>query len=491
MFAQNSAFGQGNEAAVKAILGAQGATVNSVLVAEDVTEFTPFAQQVLAGNPDLVFVAWAGATSGAMWQAMSQQGVLDAIPVVTGLGDSATFGAYGEASEKISFLNHYFPGANDNEVNTAMIEAIEEAGGTPDLFSPDGFNAAIMIVQAIKEGKGDVDAMIAALEGFEFDGPKGAMTVRESDHALIQEMYQAKLVADGGTFVPELVDTAGRGRGGTARGAVAAASPAPSLASGPLKGTMSTPVPSALQIEGLGLQIGGATILKDVDLDVPAGSLVGVIGPNGAGKTTLFNVISGVMKPTSGRILMDGTDLTGMSVPKRARAGLGRTFQTSSLFPRLSVLENVRLAAQVAQGGNYSLLRFPRRSDAATEIARAKLEEVGLSHKLDTAAGDISHGDKRKLEIAVLLATDARIVLLDEPMAGVASGDVPGLVDNIRRMHAEKGCTVLMVEHHIDVLMGLVDKVAVMYFGTLIAFDTPQNVMANPLVQSAYLGTAA
>ncbi|WP_431801119.1 substrate-binding domain-containing protein [Microbacterium sp. bgisy203] len=207
VFAQNNAFGQGNEAAVKAILGGKGATVNSVLVAEDVTEFTPFAQQVLAGSPDLVFVAWAGATSGAMWQAMSQQGVFDAVPVVTGLGDSATFGAYGEASEKISFLNHYFPGAPDNEVNDTMIEAVEKAGGTPDLFTPDGFNAAIMLVQAIKEGKGDVDAMVAALEGFEFDGPKGKLTVRASDHALIQEMYQVKLVSDGGAFTPELVDT--------------------------------------------------------------------------------------------------------------------------------------------------------------------------------------------------------------------------------------------------------------------------------------------
>jgi branched-chain amino acid transport system substrate-binding protein len=207
VFAQDTAFGQGNVAAVEAILGGKGATVNSVLVAEDVTEFTPFAQQVLAGAPDLVFVAWAGATSGAMWQALSQQGVLDEIPVVTGLGDSATFGAYGEASEKINFLNHYFPGAPDNDVNTEMIEAIEAAGGTPDLFSPDGFNAAIMIVHAIQEGKGDVDAMIKALEGFTFDGPKGSMTVRADDHALIQEMYQVKLVADGGAFVPELVDT--------------------------------------------------------------------------------------------------------------------------------------------------------------------------------------------------------------------------------------------------------------------------------------------
>ncbi|WP_248148979.1 substrate-binding domain-containing protein [Microbacterium aoyamense] len=207
VLAQNNAFGTGNEAAVNAILGAKGATVNSVLVPEDATEFTPFAQQVLAGSPDLVFVAWAGATSGAMWQAMSQQGVMDEIPVVTGLGDAATFGAYGEASEKISFLNHYFAGGPDNDVNTAMVEAIEAAGGTPDLFSPDGFNAAIMIVQAVKEGKGDVDAMIAALEGFEFEGPKGTTTVRAGDHALIQEMYQVKLTADGGSFVPELVDT--------------------------------------------------------------------------------------------------------------------------------------------------------------------------------------------------------------------------------------------------------------------------------------------
>ncbi|MCR2801163.1 ABC transporter ATP-binding protein [Microbacterium sp. zg-Y818] len=261
---------------------------------------------------------------------------------------------------------------------------------------------------------------------------------------------------------------------------------------------MSTPVPSAprpdsapaaLRVEGLGLQIGGATILHDVDLEIPPGLLVGVIGPNGAGKTTLFNAVSGIVKPTAGRILMDGTDITSLSVPARARAGLGRTFQTSNLFPRLSVLENVRIAAQVTEGGDYSLLRFPRRTDAATERAVAMLEEVGLGHRLDTPAGDMGHGDKRKLEIAVLLATDARLVLLDEPMAGVGSGDVAGLVENIRRMHREKDCSVLMVEHHIDVLMGLVDLVAVMYFGTIIALDTPERIMANPTVQRAYLGT--
>ena len=264
-----------------------------------------------------------------------------------------------------------------------------------------------------------------------------------------------------------------------------------SVPSAPATAPDAAPRGSRIQIEGIGLQIGGATILKDVELDIAAGSLVGVIGPNGAGKTTLFNVISGLMKPTAGRILLDGKDITSASVPARARAGLGRTFQTASLFPRLSVLENVRLAAQVSLGGSASLLRFPRRSDAATGAALEKLEAVGLSHKLDTAAGDISHGDKRKLEIAVLLATEASIILLDEPMAGVGSGDVAGLVENIRDLQREKGCTVLMVEHHIDVLMGLVDKVAVMYFGTILAYDTPQNVMADPTVQSAYLGTGA
>ncbi|MFE6733901.1 ABC transporter ATP-binding protein [Microbacterium sp. NPDC057650] len=251
------------------------------------------------------------------------------------------------------------------------------------------------------------------------------------------------------------------------------------------------PAGAALRVEGLGLRIGGATILQDVALDIAPGALVGVIGPNGAGKTTLFNAISGVLTPTSGRILLDGDDITRMPVPQRARAGLGRTFQTSSLFPSLTVLENVRLAVQATEGGSYSLFRFPRRTDAETLRAVELLLAVGLEHRRDARAGDISHGDKRKLEIAVLLATRSRLVLLDEPMAGVASGDVAGLVENIRELHRESGCTVLMVEHHIDALMGLVDLVAVMYFGTIIALDTPQRIMENPTVQSAYLGTAA
>ncbi len=248
---------------------------------------------------------------------------------------------------------------------------------------------------------------------------------------------------------------------------------------------------TVLTVEQLSLRIGGAQIIDDVTLTVPEGEMLGVIGPNGAGKTTLFNLVSGVMRPTAGRITLDGRDITTTSVDARARAGLGRTFQTSSLFAGLSVLENVRLAAQAARGGSLSLIRFPNRGDEATGVARDRLELVGLGHQADTIAGGLSHGEKRKLEIAMLLAGDPSVILLDEPMAGVATGDVPGLVDLIRRVHTEQGKTVLMVEHHMDVVLGLVDRVAVMHHGSVLALDTPEAVMADPTVQSAYLGESA
>ncbi|MDT0165879.1 ABC transporter ATP-binding protein [Actinotalea sp. AC32] len=246
----------------------------------------------------------------------------------------------------------------------------------------------------------------------------------------------------------------------------------------------------ALVVERLSFQVGGIHILSDVDLAVRPGEMVGVIGPNGAGKTTLFNMISGIHRPTAGRVLLDGADITHAPVHRRAQAGLGRTFQTSSLFAGLTVLENVRLAAQRRLGGNLSLTRFPRRGDDATRTALRHLDEVDLAHRAEVLAGGLSHGDKRKLEIAVLLAMDPTVILLDEPMAGVARADVPGLTEVIRRMHREHACTVLMVEHHIDVVLGLVERVAVLDQGRVLAFDEPATIMADPRVQSAYIGAA-
>ena len=208
VFGQDNAFGQGNVASVEAVLGAEGAEVAPILVPEDATEFTPFAQQILAAEPDMVFVAWAGATTGAMWESLSQQQVLEDTTVVTGLADRASYQAYGPGSGDIQFLNHYFPGATDNEAAQAMDAYLEENGHEADLFTVDGFVAAQMLVHAIEEGQGDTPAMIDALEGWTFDSVKGELTVRAEDHALIQPMFQVKLVDQDGEWVPELVDTA-------------------------------------------------------------------------------------------------------------------------------------------------------------------------------------------------------------------------------------------------------------------------------------------
>ena len=209
VFAQDNAFGQGNVAGVEAVLGGAGAEVSSVLVAEDATEFTPFATQIVNSEPDMVFVAWAGATTGAMWEALQQQGVFEQTTVVTGLGDVASYQAYGAASEDLSFLNHYFAGAGQTEAEQAMLDALEADGQVGDLFSPDGFLAAQMIAHALTEGGGtDVQAMISALEGATFSSVKGDVEIRAEDHAVLQPMYQVKLVAgEGGQFAPELIDT--------------------------------------------------------------------------------------------------------------------------------------------------------------------------------------------------------------------------------------------------------------------------------------------
>jgi branched-chain amino acid transport system ATP-binding protein len=243
-----------------------------------------------------------------------------------------------------------------------------------------------------------------------------------------------------------------------------------------------------LATRDLGLDIGGATIVADVSLEVREGELLGIIGPNGAGKTSLFNLLSGLYRPTAGRVELDGEDVTGQPPHRRAHAGLGRTFQISSVFPRLSVLENVRLAAEARLGGTMRVWRRASGVREAVERARSALGRVGLEARAGSDAGSLAHGDKRKLELAMLLAAQPRVILLDEPMAGVSAEDVPGLVDVIRSVQQEEGRTVLMVEHHIDVVTGLAERIAVMHHGRLLAVDTTENVMRNEAVQAAYLG---
>jgi branched-chain amino acid transport system substrate-binding protein len=208
VFAQDSAFGQANAAAVKAVLTPSGATVDSLLVPLNATDFTPFVQKVKQRKPDLLFVAWAGTTTQALTTAFLQQGAFDATTVTTGLANTATYDAYGPAAAKIDFLSYYFAQAPKNPVNDYLVQHLQSSGGKADLFSPDGFVAAQMIVHAIESGSAtDADKMVSALDGWSFDAPKGKETVRAGDHAMIQPMFQAKLVQSGGHWAPKLVRT--------------------------------------------------------------------------------------------------------------------------------------------------------------------------------------------------------------------------------------------------------------------------------------------
>jgi branched-chain amino acid transport system substrate-binding protein len=207
VFAQDSAFGKSNEAAVKAVIGGAGATVTSVLAPASANEFTGYANQLKAAKPDLLFVAWAGTSAPTMWQSLDQQGVLSTTTVVTGLDIRASWPTFGAAGAKISFLSHYFDGAAETPAATAARQGIP--GGKLDLFHPDGFTAAQMVVHAVEQGGDDVEKMVAALEGWSFDGVKGKLTVRKDDHALLQPMFQAKLSGSGDALKAELQKSLG------------------------------------------------------------------------------------------------------------------------------------------------------------------------------------------------------------------------------------------------------------------------------------------
>ena len=206
VFTQDNAFGQNNVGAVTKVFGAGGATITPQLVAANATDLVGFAKQAADAKADLLFVAWAGTNATQMWDSLNQQGAFASpTTVVTGLDIKASHPVLAPVAGNISLLAHYFDGATDNAVEKAMVSGLTKAGKTQDLFSPDGFNAALMVAHAVEGAPDDVDGMIAALEGWKFDGPKGAMEIRASDHALLQPMFQAKLVDTNGTLTPQLV----------------------------------------------------------------------------------------------------------------------------------------------------------------------------------------------------------------------------------------------------------------------------------------------
>jgi len=244
----------------------------------------------------------------------------------------------------------------------------------------------------------------------------------------------------------------------------------------------------AIRTEDLGYRIGGVSIVSDVSLEIREGEFLVVIGPNGAGKTTLVNLLSGVAQPTAGSVFLFDRDVTHAPPYERAQHGLGRTFQTSSVFLALSTLENVRLAAQAHLGGSGAIWRLADSNQEALEHARRALAQVGLTERAEVPAALLSHGEKRKLDLAILLCLEPRVIVLDEPTAGMAVEDVPEILQLVSNMHRERGATVVMVEHRLDLVSQLADRMAVMHHGSLLAIDTPERIIANETVQTAYLG---
>ena len=244
----------------------------------------------------------------------------------------------------------------------------------------------------------------------------------------------------------------------------------------------------ALELRDLRKSFGKTEIIRGANLAVAPGERVAIIGPNGAGKSTLFNLISGRFAPTSGDVILNGQRINGMAPYEINRRGLSRSFQITNIFPKLSVFENLRCSVLWSMGYKYTFLRFLSNLDDANERAKELMEMIKLDKKRDTLAMNLTYAEQRALEIGITIAGGANVILLDEPTAGMSKSETTRFIHLINEVTV--GRTLLTVEHDMGVVFGLADKIAVVVYGEVIAFDTPANVRANQRVQEAYLGSA-
>jgi branched-chain amino acid transport system ATP-binding protein len=243
-----------------------------------------------------------------------------------------------------------------------------------------------------------------------------------------------------------------------------------------------------LETRDLTIRFGGHVAVNAVSCAFRPGSLTAIVGPNGAGKTTYFNLISGQLPATAGQVFVRGEDVTRLSASARTRRGLGRAFQLTNLFPNLSVFENVRLAVQARAGGGMNLFSlWSDRTDLIT-AAETIIDRVRLGDKRMTVAGALPHGDQRKLEVALLIALEPEVFMFDEPTAGMSVDEVPNILDVIQELKAGGDRTILLVEHKMDVVRSLAERIIVLHNGALVADGAPAEVMASAIVREAYLG---
>jgi branched-chain amino acid transport system substrate-binding protein len=470
-------FGRQSSAAWLQVIESHGGqTLCDIFVPPDTADFRPFLRQILDAGGDVLVQSWAGAGYRELFGQMRELGVFEAMKVTGGLGDREARHALGLDATGMIGICKYSYILPQNPINDWLTEKhIERHGEPPDLFTGGGFAAGVALVEALKRTGGDADAgaLIPVMEGLSFEGPKGTYTFRPEDHQALQPMYVVEMVPDaGGAWaIPKLIREV-----------------APEETAPPVREAVIASHDFIIETDRLRREFGALVAVANVSIRVRPDTIHSIIGPNGAGKTTFFNLLSGTLEPTSGRVYYRGRDITNLPLHRTAHFGIGRSFQITNIFPNLTVFENIRLACQALGRGNFQMVRSHHAFREYEEKAWAVIHQVGLEKQAMHLARTLPHGGQRKLELGIILASDPELLLLDEPTAGMAAEQVPELMELIRSVHESGGKTIMLVEHNMNVVMSISDFITVMHQGQVLAEGTPAEIAANEVVQSAYLG---
>jgi branched-chain amino acid transport system substrate-binding protein len=470
-------FGRQSSAAWRKVIEQHGGrTLADVLVPPETTDFRPYLQEILETGADVLVQSWSGAGYGPLFRQMRELGVSERMKITGGLGEREARHAMGLDAVGMVGICKYSYILPKNPINDWLTEKhIAKYGEAPDLFTGGGFAAGVALVEALKRTQGNPSAraMIPVMEGMGFEGPKGTYVFRKEDHQALQPMYVVEMVPDPehSWAIPQLIQE------------VTAEETAP-----PLFELIFEAKDHIVETSRLRKEFGALVAVANVSIKVRPNTIHSVIGPNGAGKTTFFNLLTGTLEPTAGRVFFKGRDITRLPLHRTAHLGIGRSFQITNIFPNLTVLENIRLACQALGRGNFQVLRSHRAFRDYEERAWHVIRQVDLEKQALLPARTLPHGGQRKLELGIILAADPELLLLDEPTAGMAAEQVPELMQLIRNVHAAGNKTIMLVEHNMNVVMSISDYITVMHQGQVLAEGTPAEIAANEVVQSAYLG---
>jgi ABC-type branched-subunit amino acid transport system ATPase component/ABC-type branched-subunit amino acid transport system substrate-binding protein len=475
--APDYAFGHQSTAAWKKVIEEHGGqTLADVYLPPDTTDFTPYLRELGDSGAEVLVQSWAGAGYGALFRGMRTLGLFDKMKITGGLGDREARHALGTDAIGMVGICKYSYILPDNPVNAWLTKRhFDEYGEAPDLFTGGGFSAGVALAEALKRTAGNPkpEAMIPVMEGMSFDGPKGTYVFRKEDHQALQPMYIVEMVKDPDNpwAVPKLIKET-----------------TPEQTAPPILELIFEANDNIVETKGLRKEFGALVAVANVSIKVRPNTIHSIIGPNGAGKTTFFNLLSGNLSPTQGRVFYKGRDITQLPLHRTAHLGIGRSFQITNIFPNLTVFENIRLACQALGRGNFRFMYSHKHFKEFEARAWEVVQQVGLEREAQLPARTLPHGGQRKLELGIILAADPEVLLLDEPTAGMAAEQVPDLIDLIRRVHQAGNKTVMLVEHNMNVVMSISDYITVMHQGQVLAEGTPAEIAANEVVQSAYLG---